>query len=68
MDLLELIKTRRSIRRFKKKKTVKQDKIDRILEAARWAPSGLNGVALGHPAKEKQSSERKRLDELIYSK
>ena len=40
-DILPLIKGRRSIRCFKKD-TVSQEIIDKIIEAARWAPSGLN--------------------------
>ncbi len=39
--LLELIRGRRSIRRFEKEK-VCSEVIEKILEAARWAPSGLN--------------------------
>ena len=38
---LELIKTRRSIRKFKPDGVADSD-IDKILEAARWAPSGFN--------------------------
>lgn len=41
MDILELIKTRRSVRKFKNK-DVNSEIIDEILEAGRWAPSGLN--------------------------
>jgi nitroreductase len=41
MDLLEIIRQRRSIREYKKK-TLPQPEIDKILEAGRWAPSGLN--------------------------
>jgi len=41
MDILNLIKTRRSVRRFKKYK-VPAKVIEKILEAGRWAPSGLN--------------------------
>lgn len=41
MDCLGLIKKRRSVRKFKKK-TVSKGVIGKILEAARWAPSGLN--------------------------
>lgn len=40
-DILELIKNRRSIRKYKDK-PVPQGQIDKILEAGRWAPSGLN--------------------------
>lgn len=41
MDILETIKTRRSIRKFKET-TVTGELIDNILEAGRWAPSGMN--------------------------
>ncbi|UCD15623.1 MAG: nitroreductase [Candidatus Omnitrophota bacterium] len=41
MDVLKAIKLRRSIRRFKKG-GVSKDIVKRILEAGRWAPSGLN--------------------------
>ncbi|HJX03046.1 MAG TPA: nitroreductase family protein [Dehalococcoidia bacterium] len=39
--LLELLKSRRSIRRFKSD-PVPDDYVDKIIEAARWAPSGFN--------------------------
>ncbi len=41
MDILEIIRHRRSIRRYKSKIPSDSD-IERVLEAARWAPSGLN--------------------------
>ncbi|MCK4912105.1 MAG: nitroreductase [Candidatus Omnitrophica bacterium] len=41
MDILELIKARRSIREFKSK-DIDEEIVDEILEAGRWAPSGLN--------------------------
>ncbi len=41
MELLELIKSRRSIRKFKQQ-PISEEFIQQILEAARWAPSGLN--------------------------
>jgi len=40
-DLLELAKTRRSIRRFKTD-PIPDDCVDKIIEVARWAPSGFN--------------------------
>ena len=39
--MVDLVKKRRSIRRYKKK-TVPDELIEQILEAGRWAPSGLN--------------------------
>lgn len=41
MDTFELIKTRRSIRKFTDK-PVSDEVIDMIIEAGTWAPSGLN--------------------------
>lgn len=41
MDILDTVKTRRSVRRFIDK-SVPHELIQRILEAGRWAPSGLN--------------------------
>ena len=41
MDLLNNIRQRRSIREYKKE-LLPKPKIDKILEAGRWAPSGLN--------------------------
>jgi len=41
VSLLRLIKQRRSIRKYTQKH-IAQDLITRILEAGRWAPSGLN--------------------------
>ena len=41
MDIFELIKTRRSIRKFTDK-PVQDETIDKIIDAGIWAPSGLN--------------------------
>ncbi len=41
MDIFEIIKTRRSIRKFTEE-PVTDEVIDRIIEAGIWAPSGLN--------------------------
>ncbi|MBC7129701.1 nitroreductase family protein [Candidatus Bathyarchaeota archaeon] len=41
MEVLEAIKTRRSIRKFKPD-PVENDKLNLVLEAARWAPSWAN--------------------------
>ena len=41
MDILEIIKTRRSIRHYESQ-PVEEDKLNTILEAARWAPSWSN--------------------------
>ena len=41
MDIIETIKARRSVRKFTPD-PVSDEQIERILEAGRWAPSGLN--------------------------
>src|SRR3972149_4082068 len=41
-NLLEIMKTRRSIRRFKPK-DVPDELLEKIIEAGRWSPSGDNG-------------------------
>ncbi|GAB4491216.1 MAG: nitroreductase [Thermodesulfovibrionales bacterium] len=41
MDIIQLITSRRSVRRFTQEQ-VTDELVDRILEAGRWAPSGLN--------------------------
>lgn len=44
MDILDSIKARRSVRKFKPDH-IPDDLIEKILEAGRWAPSGLNNQA-----------------------
>jgi nitroreductase len=41
MDILEELKKRRSVREFTDEEIPREDR-EKILEAARWAPSGLN--------------------------
>ena len=41
MDMLETIRSRRSIRRYASQ-LPQDEELDKILEAGRWAPSGLN--------------------------
>lgn len=41
-DLLELMRSRRSIRAFRRDRAPSEDQIRQLLEAARWAPSGGN--------------------------
>ena len=41
MDIAGIIKSRRSVRKYKNK-MLSEDDLEKILEAARWAPSGLN--------------------------
>lgn len=41
MDIIDTIRTRRSVRKFTEE-PVSEEAVDAILEAGRWAPSGLN--------------------------
>ena len=41
MELMEAIKTRRSVRKFTDE-PVPREKLEKIIEAAMWAPSGQN--------------------------
>jgi len=41
LDIIEEIRSRRSVRKFTPE-PVSEELVDRILEAGRWAPSGLN--------------------------
>lgn len=43
MDFLEIAKGRQSCRRYDPARTVEQEKLDAVLEAARLAPSACNG-------------------------
>ena len=42
MDFLELVSSRQSVRAFDPERSVEKEKIDRIIEAARLAPSACN--------------------------
>ena len=58
MDFLEIANARQSCRAYEETKTVEQEKLDAMLEAARLAPSACNGqpykftVCRGNTAKE----------------
>lgn len=41
MDIIDIIKSRRSVRKFTQD-PVTEESIEKILEAGRWAPSGMN--------------------------
>jgi nitroreductase len=41
VDILDIIKSRRSIRKFEGRE-VPEEHLEKVLEAGRWAPSGLN--------------------------
>lgn len=59
MDFLELCKSRRSVRRYEEEE-VPEEAILKILEAGRWAPSGLNN----QPWKFMVVKEREKINEL----
>jgi len=61
MELDEAIKNRRSIRAYQKR-PVEEEKINRILEAARWAPSAGNLQSVEYVVIKDQGT-RKRLSE-----
>ena len=58
MDFMEIAKTRQSCRSYDPERPVEQEKLDAILEAARFAPSACNGqpyhftVCAGETAKQ----------------
>ena len=56
MGVLKLIKARRSVRKFKRK-IVSKKVINEILEAGRWAPSGLNNQPWKFVVLEKQDKD-----------
>jgi len=61
MDILEVIKTRRSIRKYKPD-SISEQEINRILEAGRWAPSADNSqpwkfVVLRDPERRKRLAD-----------
>ena len=62
--LLELVKNRRSIRRFKPD-PIPDDYIDKIIEVARWAPSGFN-MQPWEFVVIKKADLRKRIADLLH--
>ncbi len=58
-EILGLIKTRRSIRKFTGQE-IEKEKVEKILEAGRWAPSGKNN----QPWKFYLAKEKSELSEL----
>ncbi len=58
-QLIDVIRRRRSVRRFEKGKTVSRETLLRIAEAGRWAPTGANAqcwdlVIVDEPARRQQ--------------
>lgn len=66
MDLLEIIKERRSIRRYKGA-PVKREDVLKVLEAARWAPSWAN-VQPWHFVLVTEREMKEKLIQAVHSK
>ena len=66
MDILETIRTRRSVRQYlKKSPTDKQ--IEQILESGRWAPSGLNNQPWRFVVVKDKTTKSKLANQTKYS-
>jgi len=63
-DILNLIKSRRSIRKYRDKH-VEREKIRKIMEAARWAPSARNSQPWKFFVREK-NEQTEMITELAY--
>ncbi len=64
-DFIDLIKERRSIRKFKDD-PISQAKIDKILEAARWTPSGKNNQPWKFLIVEEDEELKKKISEKTH--
>ncbi len=67
MDILEVIKTRRSIRKYKPA-PVSEEEINKILEAGRWAPSANNSQPWRFIVLRSEEVRRKLADTLTRGK
>ena len=65
MDILEVIKARRSIRKYKAD-PVSEEEINKILEAGRWAPSADNSQPWGFIVLRNQEVREKLADILTW--
>jgi len=70
-DILQTIQNRRAIRKYKDK-PVPREQIDKILEAGRWAPSGLNNqpwkvMVISDEAKKNELASFTKYDKIIKS-
>jgi nitroreductase len=64
IEILNYIKNRYSPRNFSNK-TIEQEKINCLLEAARWAPSGFNNQPWRYIVVDKKSLSRKSLEKSL---
>ena len=67
MDILEVIKTRRSIRQYTRDPISEED-INKILEAGRWAPSASNTQPWKFLVLRSQEARRRLADTLIWGR
>jgi len=67
MDILEVIKTRRSIRKYKPD-PVSEEEINKILEAGRWAPSANNSQSWRFIVLRSQEMRKKLADTLTWGR
>ncbi|MBA7466374.1 Albonoursin synthase [subsurface metagenome] len=65
MDILELIKTRRSIRKYKLD-PIPEKEINKILEAGRWAPSASNRQPWSFIVLRSEETKRKLAETLTW--
>ncbi len=66
MEVFQAIVNRRSIRKYLEK-PVEEDKLLKVLEAARWAPSSRNSQPWAFVVV-KSKETRKKLKELAYAR
>lgn len=67
MDILEVIKTRRSIRQYTRDPISEED-INKILEAGRWAPSASNTQPWKFIVLRSQEARKRLADTLIWGR
>jgi nitroreductase len=67
MDILEVIKTRRSIRKYKPD-PVSEEEINKLLEAGRWAPSADNSQPWRFIVLRSQEVRKKLADTLTWGR
>jgi nitroreductase len=67
MDILEVIKTRRSIRKYKPE-SIPEEKITKIIEAGRWAPSADNSQPWTFIVLRNQEIRKKLADILTWGR
>jgi len=67
MDILEVIKTRRSIRKYKPD-PVSEEEINKILEAGRWAPSADNSQPWSFIVLRSQEVRKRLADTLTWGR